>query len=172
MPDKIAAESMEFTTAERQVLRYRPEDIKAPNHNDLRAFIHSWFAAFDHIVPVEFYLEHFEDADMTFNLDGEPIAADHESFRAWYADVPWHFPWDFHDVLDGVTITGVYSTGWIAEFYFRHVGEYRDKPAGDSDNAGRPFNRVLRATWRVEHDGERFIIRRYELANVQDVIPL
>lgn len=166
-------DSEEFTATERQVLRYRPDDVKAPNHNDLRAFIHSWFAAFDHTAPAEFFLAHLDAADMTFNFDGEPLATDHDSFRVWYADALRHIPWDFHDVMDGVTITGVYPTGWMAEFYFRHVGDWHDTPIGNSSGGeGRHFNRVLRANWRVEHDGESFVIRRYELANVQDVLPL
>ena len=170
--DQITAETT-FTPAERQVVRYRPDDVKAPNHNDLRSFIHAWFAGFDHTAPADFFLDHFDDADMTFNFGGQPLASDHASFRSWYADALEHIPWDFHDLLDGVTVTGVYPTGWVAEFYFRHVGEWHDLPLSDpATGPGRHFNRVLRANWRVEHDGDKFIIRRYELAIAQDVLPL
>ena len=30
---------------------------------------------------------------MTFNLNGEALAHDHASFRAWYADALTHIPW-------------------------------------------------------------------------------
>lgn len=158
----------DFSAAERQVARCRPADIKAPNHNDLRSFVHAWFAGFDHIAPAEFFLAHFDDADMTFNFGGQPLAHNHASFRAWFADALTHIPWDFHDVLD-ITVTGTHATGWQAEFFFRHVGEWRDS---QDSKAVRPFNRVLRAHWRVEHNGERFIIRRYELSIAQNAIPL
>lgn len=158
-----------FTPAERQVARYRPDDVHAPNHNDVRSFMHAWFAGFDHTAPAEFFLAHFDDGDMTFTMDGDPLATDHASFRAWYADALAHIPWDFHDILGDVTIAGIHPTGWTAEFCFRHVGEWRDDPDA---YRGRPFNRVLGANWRVEHDGENFVIRRYALALAQDVIPL
>lgn len=153
---------------ERQVLRYRPQQVEALNHNDLRAFLHSWFAAFDHRAPAEFFLGHLDDADMTFNLDGQALATDHASFRTWYADALEHIPWDFHDVLDGVRITGNLATGWTAEFQFRHVGQWQDSPQARR----RLFNRVLAATWHVVADRDRFVIHRYELVVDQDVIPL
>ena len=162
----------DFTAATSQVLKYRPEDLHAPNHNDVRAFVHSWFAAFDHAAPSSFFTSHLDDADMTFDFAGQPLAHDHESFRAWYADALEHFPWDFHGVLD-IDITGTARTGWTLEFFFRHVGEYHDVPISDpSSGNGRLFNRVLRATWRLEHDGEAFIIRRYDLTIAKDVLPV
>ena len=163
------ADSPEFDAAVRQVTRYRPDDIGAVNHNDLRSFVHAWFAAFDHRAPTEYFLDHLDDADMTFNLDGEALATDHASFSDWYADALKHFPWDFHDLLDGVLMAGVADTGWTAEFHFRHVGEWIDDPA---TGGTRPFNRVMSANWRLEHDGRRFGIRRYELALAQNVIAI
>ena len=171
-------EEQEFATSTAQVLRYRPEDLKAPNHNDVRAFVHTWFAAFDHAAPATFFTSHFDDADMTFDLDGQALATDHESFNAWYADALEHFPWDFHSVIE-IEITGISNTGWTVEFFFRHVGEYRDVPlsssaGGDRSTAaeGRLFNRVMRAVWKLEHDGSDFVIRRYRLTVEQDVLPV
>ena len=162
-----------FSAARAEVERFRPVDITAPNHNDVRAFIHQWFAAFDHIGPVDFFLDHLDDADMTFNSDGAPIATDHDSFRAWYATVPTTFPWDFHSIMDGVRIAGTAATGWGVEFFFRHVGEYHDVPLGQPGaGSGRLFNRVLRAVWHLQHDGRRFVIRRYELTTADSPIPL
>ena len=158
----------EFTSAEREVARYRPADLRAPNHNDVRAFVHAWFAAFDHADPAEFFLGHLDDADMTFNMDGQALAHDHASFRTWYADALTHIPWDFHDVRD-IAVTGLGPTGWTAEFFFPHVGEWLDKPG---EGPGRPFNRVLRATWRLEHVDGRFVIRRYELATAHTVLAI
>ena len=165
-------DSPTFDAAVRQVEIFRPDDVRAPNHNDLRAFVHRWFAAFDHTAPAEFFLAHLDDADMTFTLDGQVLAHDHRSFRDWYADALDHIPWDFHDVLD-LTVTGTHRTGWTVDFFFRHVGEMHDVPLSqDPHGPGRIFNRVLRATWSLEHDGDDFLIRRYELAVAQNVIPL
>lgn len=152
----------EFTQAEREVARRRPIDLKASNGNDVRSFVHAWFAAFDHAAAAEFFLGHLDDGDMTFNMDDQSLAHDHATFREWYADALVHIPWDYHDVRD-IAVAGLDTTGWTAEFLFRHVGEWRD----ERDGPVRPFNRVLRATWRLEHDGERFLIRRYELTTVQ-----
>ncbi len=55
MSQTSAPEPAAFTAAQRQVARFRPADIKAPNQNDLRAFVHAWFAGFDHIEPTEFF---------------------------------------------------------------------------------------------------------------------
>lgn len=46
---------------EQDVARFRPNDLKAPNHNDVRAFVHAWFAAFDHVDAGEFFLGHLDD---------------------------------------------------------------------------------------------------------------
>ncbi len=168
MPVPPSSADSESTAAERQVARYKPADIFAPNHNDLRAFVHAWFAAFDHAERAEFFIRHLDNADMTFDFDGRPLATDHASFRTWYADALDHIPWDFHDVLD-ITVTGTAATGWAAEFFFRHVGEWRD---GRDSEAVRSFNRVLHCHWLVEHNGEHFLIRRYDLTIAQNVIPL
>ncbi len=157
------ADQADFTRAEAQIARHKPGDISAPNQNDLRSFVHAWFAAFDHRAAADYFLGHLEDDDMTFNLDGEVLARDHATFRTWYAEALDVFPWDFHDVLH-MTIAGTSDTGWALDFDFRHVGE--------AGTERQPFNRVLHASWRVEHDGSRFVIRRYELSTAQDVIPL
>lgn len=164
--------SADFTDAVEQIARYRPRDVRAVNHNDVRAFVHTWFAAFDHTAPAEIFLAHLDDADMTFTLDEQVLASDHASFRTWYADALDHLPWDFHDILS-ISITGTNQTGWGLEFFFRHVGTWHDTPLTQApDGPGRDFNRVLRATWRLEHTGEDFLIRRYQLDTAHDVIPL
>ena len=62
---------------------------------------------------------------------------------------------------------------WTAEFYFRHVGDWRDDPGGAPDAAAsRPFYRVLKANWRLEHVGGRFVIRRYELVTARNILPI
>lgn len=161
-----------FTDAERQIAQYRPTDLAALNHNDLRSFVHAWFAAFDHADPADFFLAHLDDTDMTFNMDGQALAHDHASFREWYADALRHIPWDFHDIL-GITITGNYETGWGVEFFFRHVGEWVDTPQdGAAEGKRRGFNRILHANWQVEHKGHKYIIRRYTLAIAQNIIPI
>ncbi len=167
MSEAALAPARQFTAAEQEVARYQPRDVQAPNHNDLRSFIHSWFAAFDHRTSADYFLRHLDDADMTFNFDGQALAHDHQSFRTWYADALEHIPWDFHNIID-VTITGTCDTGWTADFFFIHVGEWRDA----AQDAGRSFNRVLHGIWRVEHTGDHFVIRRYELAIAQNTIPL
>ena len=168
MPEQGSESEWDCTASEAQVGRFRPDDLKATNQNDVRAFQHAWFAAFDHAERAEFFLGHLDDTDMTFNMDGMSLAHDHASFRAWYADALRHIPWDFHDILH-TTITGTHRTGWTLQFAFRHVGEWRDDPDAE---AVRPFNRVLRADWRVEHDGRRFVIRRYELATAQTILAI
>ena len=168
---RVASDSLEFTAALRQVVCYKPAAVKAPNHNDVKSFIHSWFAGFDHIAPAEFFLSHFDDADMTFNMDGQMLAHNHQSFRNWFADALLHIPWDYHDILD-IIVTGTFQTGWATEFFIRHVGEWHEIPFNDTDNGlGRPFNRIIRANWKLEHNGEKFIIRRYELSMAQNIIP-
>lgn len=50
-----------FTVAEQDVARFMPNDLKASNHDDVRAFVHAWFAAFDHVDAGEFFLGHLDD---------------------------------------------------------------------------------------------------------------
>ena len=77
-----------------------------------------------------------------------------------------------HEVRD-ITVTGLVSTGWTVEFYFRDVGNWRDEPCSAPDAAaGRPFYPVLKANWRLEHDDGRFVIRRYELVTAEDILPI
>ncbi|WP_374947626.1 ester cyclase [Agreia sp.] len=163
-----AAGEAEFTAAEAEVLRYEPAELKAPNHNDVRSFVHAWFAAFDHAAEAEFFTTHLDDGDMTFTLDGDALAHDHASFRDWYADALRHIPWDFHSIIE-IDIAGNHRTGWTLEFFFRHVGKWLDEP---NTSTGRPFNRVLHATWRLEHTGSDFLIRRYDLTIAQNTMPI
>ena len=162
------ATATEDDTTVIDILRYRPRDLKATNHNDVRSFIHAWFAEFDHAGPADYFLNHLDDADMTFTLDGAELAHDHATFRTWYADAVSHIPWDFHHIVD-INIAGNADTGWGVEFFFRHVGEYLDTP---NTEAKRCFDRLLHANWRLEHDGRRFIIRRYDLTIARNVLPL
>lgn len=162
------ADQREFSVAQAQVLRYRPQELKAPNHNDVRSFVHAWFAAFDHAAEAEFFTAHLDDADMTFDFDGQSLAHDHASFRSWYADAVRHIPWDFHSVIE-IDIAGNHRTGWALEFFFRHVGEWLDDP---DSSTGRMFNRVLHATWKLEHTGSDFLIRRYNLTIAQNSLPI
>ena len=157
-----------FTAAETEVRRFKPEKLRAPNHNDVRSFVHAWFAAFDHAADSEFFTAHLDDADMTFDFDGQSLAHDHASFRDWYADAVRHIPWDFHSVIE-IDIAGNSRTGWALEFFFRHVGEYLDDPGSSSS---RLFNRVLHATWKLEHNGSDFLIRRYDLTVAKNTLPI
>lgn len=150
-----------FTQAVQQVSIRQPIDIKALNHNDVLSFVHSWFAGFDHIESAEFFLAHLDNKDMTFNMDGQVLASDHTSFRAWFADALKHIPWDYHHIISP-NVTRSFETGWTVEFFVQHVGEWHDIPIGDPNaSSGRPFNRIIRVHWRLEHDGKNFIIRRY-----------
>lgn len=65
-----------FEAAASQVIRDRPTDVQASNHNDLRSFLHAWFAAVDHWAVAGLFLAHLDDADVTFNLDGQSLACD------------------------------------------------------------------------------------------------
>lgn len=170
MSPKSSLDEKEFMLAQRQVVRYQPISIKAPNHNDVMAFVHSWFAGFDHIEAADFFLKHFDNNDMTFNMDGQVLASDHASFRTWFADALTHIPWDFHEVI-APQITGTYQTGWSAEFYIRHVGVWHEIPIDDPNTgSGQPFNRIIRVNWTLEHNGKTFLIRRYELSMAQNIL--
>ncbi len=88
-----------------EVLRWRPIDVLAVNDNDVRGFVHHWYAAFERLRPAEFFLEHF-DTNFVF---GDSRTA--EEFRSWYAEWRAHCPWDHHEVLD-LAVAGSFGMGW------------------------------------------------------------
>lgn len=139
LTDPVNADSLDFTAAIRQVIRYYPTDIKVANHNDAICFIYSCFAGLDHIEDADFFLAHFDDGDMTFNMDGQVLADNHQSFRNWFAKALTHIPWDYHNILN-TTVIGNFQTDWTAEFFIRHVGEWHKISLSNNDTwLGRPL---------------------------------
>jgi len=102
-------------SARAEVLRWRPHDVQALNDNAVRAFVYSWFAAFERLEPDHFFLGHFDPG----TVYGESRTPD--EFREWYADWRAHCPWDHHQVLD-LVVAGNAEAGWRIEVLLRLVG--------------------------------------------------
>jgi hypothetical protein len=140
------------------VLRWRPLDVHAVNDNDVRAFVHRWYAAFERLEPAEFFLEHM--------YSGAVFGASRTSdeFRAWYADWQSHCPWDHHEVLD-LAVAGGADAGWRVDVLLRLVGEWHDDdPAGPM-----LMDRYIRQTWSLRHDGADFRLGRCDVRVVRDM---
>jgi hypothetical protein len=142
----------------------------AVDDNDVRGFVHRWYAAFERLEPAQFFLAHFDDTeDMVFGKLHSP-----EEFRAWYDNWLRHCPWDHHEVVD-LVVVGSAETGWQVDILLRHVGEWFDDGIPKEYEPGLPgrlFDRYLRQTWAVRHDGADFRIRRIEVWAVRDILPL
>jgi hypothetical protein len=148
--------------------RWRPDDVHALNDNDVRSFIYSWYGAFERIERPEFFLEHFDPANMNFGNRTTP-----EEFRAWYTDWQEHCPWDFHEVA-AIVVNRTESNHWVASVLLNHVGEWIDSPASGTPHAqrqGRLFARVLRQAWDLQHTGEKFMITRIDVALEHVILP-
>jgi hypothetical protein len=146
-----------------EILRWRPLEVPAFNDNDVRGFVHEWFAAFERLRPAEFFLDHF-DPDFVFGEYRTP-----DEFRGWYADWRAHCPWDHHQVLD-LAVAGSARTGWRVDVLLRLVGEWFDGNA--AHRTGKPahlFDRYIRQTWALRHDGSGFRISRCDVWTVREV---
>jgi hypothetical protein len=147
-----------------RVLRWRPMDVFAVNDNDVRGFVHSWYAAFERLQPTEFFLEHFD----TGGVFGECQTPD--EFRTWYANWRAHCPWDHHEVLD-LTVTGSAPMGWRVEVLLRLVGEWFDDDAAPgTGKPARMLDRYIRQTWALHHDGSEFRISRVDVRIVRETL--
>ena len=147
-----------------EVLRWRPIDVLAVNDNDVRGFVHHWYAAFERLRPVEFFLEHF-DTNFVF---GDSRTA--EEFRSWYAGWRARCPWDHHEVLD-LAVAGSFGMGWRVDVLLRLVGEQFDDDAGrDTGKPTHVFDRYIRQTWALHYDGSDFRISRCDVWTVHEVL--
>src|SRR5215475_13738143 len=54
-----------------EIMRWRPLEVPAVNDNDVRGFVHGWFAAFERLLPAEFFLDRF-DPDFVFGEHRTP----------------------------------------------------------------------------------------------------
>ncbi len=147
-----------------EVLRWRPIDVSAVNDNDVRGFVHSWYAAFERLQPAEFFLDHFDPG----TVFGECRTPD--EVRSWYADWRARCPWDHHEVLD-LAVAGSARMGWRVEVLLRLVGEWLDNDARRS--AGKPahlLDRYIRQTWALRHDGSDFRISRIDVRIVREIL--
>ena len=167
MPDLTSGhqdEGLLSNAAQRaEVLRWRPLEVSAVNDNDVRGFVHSWYAAFERLQVAEFFLRHF-DADTVFGESQTP-----DEFCAWYADWRAHCPWDHHEVLD-LAVAGSAGMGWRVEVLLRLVGEWFDDAARETGKPAYLFDRYIRQTWALHHDGSGFRISRCDVWTVREVI--
>jgi hypothetical protein len=123
-------------------LRWRPLEVPAVNNNDVRGFVHGWFAAFERLQPAEFFLDHF-DPDFVFGDHRTP-----DEFRGWYAGWQVHCPWDHHEDLD-LTVAGSAGTGWRVDVLLRLVGEWLDDAARRTEKPASLLDRYIRQTWAL-----------------------
>jgi hypothetical protein len=140
--------------------------VHAVNENDVRGFVHRWYAAFERLQPAEFFLDHF-DPGTVFGKCRTP-----EEFRSWYADWRAHCPWDHQEVLD-LAVAGSAQMGWRVEVLLRLVGEWvDDDTARETSKPARLLDRYARQAWALHHDGSDFRISRLDVLIVRDSSPV
>src|SRR5262245_33656298 len=69
----MAAQPIPRAQYESRVNQFKPErGLAATNSNDVRLFIYEWFTHFEHASPVDFYLAHLDDKNMSLTFPGVP----------------------------------------------------------------------------------------------------
>jgi hypothetical protein len=91
--------------------------------NDVKSFVHQWFAWFDHQADIKLFLKHLDKKNIDMLYPDFPIRSE-KDFRRWYGGVVENVQWNSHDVRN-LTVSGSAAEGfnvgldvcWNARFY-------------------------------------------------------
>ncbi len=122
------------------------------NENDVKAFVHNWFAGFDHQRDVEFFTKHLypENVDMYFP-DFGPIK-NFSDFKKWYQGVIDNIQWNFHETSN-LKVSGDEAKGFSVSLDINwKAKKYK----------GETLDKKVHQDWKVKVDKDRnFIIEKH-----------
>lgn len=78
--------------------------------NDVKAFVHQWFAAFDHQADISVFLRHIDPKRVDMAYPDFPILSI-DDFRRWYGGVVDNVAWNSHDIRN-LAVTGSETDGF------------------------------------------------------------
>ncbi|MFW5837751.1 MAG: hypothetical protein ACOCVM_07060 [Desulfovibrionaceae bacterium] len=116
---------------------YEPQRFP-PNDNDVKAFIHAWFACADHDGDMEWITSHMEEGAFRVNIPGHPIDS-MEGLRRWRRAVKASIEQEAHDI-ERISVSRRGDRLIVADI--RGLWKGLEK--------GRPFERPMHQVWTIE----------------------
>lgn len=135
------------------------------NENDVKAFVHSWFAGFDHQSDRWFFERHLdtENVDMYFPEFG-PIKSISD-FEKWYQGVIDNIQWNFHEISN-LRVSGNEEKGFSVSLDISWKAKKYE---------GATLCTEVHQVWKVKVNKDRnFIIERHfalEMADHSELFP-
>lgn len=106
----LPAEAANKTKEADKPQQYGPKAKNSYSENDVKAFIYSWFAGFDHQEKSKYFKKHLDKNDIDMHYPGFPIKS-MEDFERWYKNVQNNIQWNSHHVYN-IRVLGSEETGF------------------------------------------------------------
>jgi hypothetical protein len=159
----MATRAVRVTDYESNVKHFKPtQGLAATNRNDVRRFVYEWFTQFEHAAPVDYYLSHLDNKNMSLAFPGMAPLASHADFTGWYSNLLAQTLWNFHEV-SALQIQQTGSQKYLVSFVIDWYGEVKPDSAQlagwQSRSDSNLYHRSLRQTWTVR-TGERLVVEK------------
>ncbi len=129
------------------------------NENDVKAFVHKWFAEFDHQSDISFFKGHLdpENVDMYFP-DFGPIK-NFSNFEKWYKKVVENIQWNVHEISN-LKVSGDEEKGFSVSLDINWKAKTYE---------GKTLYKCVHQNWEVIVDKSRnFIIEKHFVQQMVD----
>ncbi|MDN3514422.1 MAG: hypothetical protein NG747_08485 [Candidatus Brocadia sp.] len=134
--------------------RYDHNAKTLANENDVKAFVHNWFAGFDHQADICFFKKHLdpEKVDMYFPDTPPSIINSFGDFENWYKDVIKNIQRNFHEISN-LKVSGDEAKGFSVSLDINWKAKtYK----------GETLDKKVHQDWKVKMDKDRnFIIKKH-----------
>lgn len=139
--------------------RYDHDAKTLHNENDVKAFVHNWFAGFDHQADICYFKKHLdpENVDMYFP-DFKPIK-NFGDFEEWYKGVIENIHWNFHEISN-LKVSGDEDKGFSVSLDINWKAKTYE---------GKTLYKYVHQNWEIMVDKSRkFIIKKHFVQQMVD----
>ncbi|NMO57554.1 hypothetical protein HH310_41115 [Actinoplanes sp. TBRC 11911] len=126
-----------------------PRDAAAPNANDVRRFVYTWFTLFEHRAPAEQLAAYLAAGDhFVLTIPGAPPMRDIQQFTAWYEQMLANTRWNFHE-LSNLKVERAGDGAYDVSFDVDWQGAVTEDSTWPANLPAHRFRFPLRQWWRV-----------------------
>lgn len=134
--------------------RYDHDAKTLYNENDVKAFVHNWFAGFDHQSDIAVFKRHLdpEKVDMYFPDTPPSVIKSISDFEKWYNNVIENIQWNFHEISN-LKVSGDEEKGFSVSLDINWKAKTYE---------GKTLYKDVHQDWKVKVDKDRnFIIEKH-----------
>jgi hypothetical protein len=121
------------------------------SENDVKAFVYSWFAGFDHQKDIKYFLKHLDPKNIDMEFPDFPIKSKAD-FKRWYQGVIDSIYWNSHEISN-LQVKGNQKKGFTVSLDIHWKAETYD---------GKKYDVIVHQDWNIKIDeNKRFIITKH-----------